>query len=401
MELEAVGFWGAYFGSTALALVAALLAFTRSARRIAFSGALAAVMSAFYTLVFLGWIPVADRETLERLQALTAVASAAVLAILLFMMLGTFQRPGALARARRLAAVFTLVAFVLAWMVPANDALLFGIAVAFAMAVAALMASVASMRRGERTGRLTLAALAFVCTGMSILDWHAFHPDSTPWPLHAISAVAGMAYLLCIAVAIGTRYAYLIEVSKVMTRGPNFDPVTSMPSYAAGQRIGEPLTGADGKMCGIIVVSISNLKMLEELHGRSAYNHALFVCASRLRSMDLPGIEFARLREDAFLLFARHPRDAEQMVRFARRVLQRLSRRVVLGTSAAITELEGSRAVWEANVGIGVLVEPLGEDPAVTVAGARAMSRTAWSYASRIAWYDEAAGAMAEVPAMG
>jgi hypothetical protein len=27
------------------------------------------------------------------------------------------------------------------------------------------------------------------------------------------------------------------------------------------------------------------------------------------------------------------------------------------------------------------------------------MSRTAWSYASRIAWYDEAARSMAEVPA--
>ena len=147
-----------------------------------------------------------------------------------------------------------------------------------------------------------------------------------------------------------------------------------------------------------IVVSISNLKMLEELHGRSAYNHALFICASRLRQMDLPGIEFARLREDAFLLFARHPRDAQQMIDFARRVLQRLSRRVVLGTSAQITQLEDSRAVWEANVGIGVLVDVLGEDAAVTVAGARAMSRTAWSYTSRIAWYDEAARAMAEVP---
>jgi hypothetical protein len=50
---------------------------------------------------------------------------------------------------------------------------------------------------------------------------------------------------------------------------------------------------------------------------------------------------------------------------------------------------------------VGVLVDTPGAEPAITVAGARAMSRTAWSFPSRMAWYDEAAGSIAELPATG
>jgi GGDEF domain-containing protein len=211
----------------------------------------------------------------------------------------------------------------------------------------------------------------------------------------------GIVYLMCIAVAMWSRYAYLIEVSRVMTHGRNFDPVTSMPSYEAGQPMAEPFTGVEGRACGIIVVSISNLTMLEELHGRAAYNHALFVCASRLRRMALPGAELVRLREDAFVLVMRVPRDAAQVVDCARNVMQRLSRPVTLGMSREITALEESRATWEPSLGIGVLLDEPGADPSLTVAGARAVSRTAWSYPSRMAWFDEAAGTVNELPAAG
>src|SRR2546423_14193695 len=101
MDTSAVGFWGAFFGSAALGLTGSLLAFTRSVRRVALTGALAALLSAAYALVFLGWLPVEDREVLERVQALTAIASAAVLAVLLFVLLGTFRKAEAMARARR------------------------------------------------------------------------------------------------------------------------------------------------------------------------------------------------------------------------------------------------------------------------------------------------------------
>lgn len=401
MQLEAVGFWGAFFGCAAIALVAALLAFTRSARRVAFTGALAAATSAAYTLVFLGWVPFADREALQRLQALTAIASAAVLALLLFMLLGTFRRRETARRIQAVVGVLALAAAVLSHLMPPEEALRLAVVICIVITIAAFFAGGLSARRGERTGWLVVAALICMCVGMAGVDWYAFHPHSTPWPVHAAAAVGAIAYLVCIGTAIGIRYAYLIEVSKVMTHGPQFDPVTSMPSYESGQAMNALFDRFEREPCGLLVVSISNLKMLEELHGRAAYNHALFVCASRLRRMALPGADLARLREDAFLLVIRLPRDVERLIEHARLVMQRLARPVTLGTSREITALEESGAVWQPSLGIGVLLDEPGADPAVTVAGARAMSRTAWSYPSRMAWYDEAAGEIAELPATG
>lgn len=394
-----VGVWGAFFGAAAVALAAALLAFTRSARRVAMSGSVSALLSAAYVLVFLGWVPGLARDELERVQAITAIASAAVMAFLLFLLVGAFRRAESLRRTRLSIAAMAAVAVTLAWFVPAVDALLVGIGVTIVMSLAAMAAAIASAVRGERTGRISLVAIVCMIVSMLGLDWYAFHPQSTPWQLHALSAVAGIAYLLCIATAIGMRYAYLIEVSQVMTQGPDFDPVTRLPAYEAGRPAGDIFPGSDARPCGLIAISIANLKLLEELHGRGAYNHALFVCASRLRRLSLPGTELGRLREDGFVLLVRHVREVQPLIDHARAVLRRLARPVVLGTSRDIAHLETSRAEWQAGLGIGVLVEHSTVQLEIAIAGARAMSRTAWSFASRIAWYDEASGAIAELPA--
>jgi hypothetical protein len=55
--------------------------------------------------------------------------------------------------------------------------------------------------------------------------------------------------------------------------------------------------------------------------------------------------------------------------------------------------------VWEAQVGVGLTIENEGVQLEVAIAGARAMSRSAWGYASRIAWYDEASEGFSELPA--
>ena len=398
MNMVAVGFWGAFFGAAGLSFVAALLAFTRSARRVALTGALAAVLSASYTAVFLGWVPVADAQLLQRLQALTAMVTATALALLLFVLLGTFRERMARRRIGLAVAVLAVVASGIAWLTPARDALWFAVMVVGGTALCAMAASAAAAWRGERVGRIAFAALLFVSVGVAGLAWYAFNPERTPWQLHAASALCGIAYLMCIATAMWTRYAYLIEVSKVMTHGPNFDPVTSMPSYEMSRPGPDDFVPAEGRACGIIALSISNLKILEELHGRSAYNHALFVCAARLRRLGLPGAELSRLREDGFLLLLHNPPEPQQMIKYARLVLQRLSRRVVLGTSRDITALEASQATWEASLGIGLLLATSNEAPELAIAGARAMSRTAWGYPSRMAWFDEACGQIAELP---
>ena len=150
-----------------------------------------------------------------------------------------------------------------------------------AVACGVLFAALSSARRGERAGWLMLGALPCAVTGVICLGWYATHPGNTPTQVHVLSAVAGVVYLVCIASAMWSQYAYLIEVRKVMAHGSDYDPVTWLPSFQADSPV--PDTGV--RPVGVIVVSIANLKMLEELHGSAAYNHALFACALRLRKL--------------------------------------------------------------------------------------------------------------------
>jgi GGDEF domain-containing protein len=129
-------------------------------------------------------------------------------------------------------------------------------------------------------------------------------------------------------------------------------------------------------------------------------NHALFVCASRLRRCVPAGVEMGRLGDDGFLLLMRGSADPLRLVRIGRLVSDRLSRPVVLSTSPAGADLEAGQAQWVAQVGVGLLAATAQVRPSAAVTMARAMSRTAWSYASRVAWHDQASGRIAELPAV-
>lgn len=393
MEPVAFAFWGAFFGTAALALCGAVVAFSRSARRIAATGSLAVVLSAAYALVFLGWVPFLDPQQLQRLQSLVAIAATAVLALLLLALLGTFRKPEAVRRVRIAVAALAAIAFAWSGFFPPREAVKFAVQLTVIVACAAMAAALASSRRGERAGSFMLAALPCAIAGVLCLSWYALHPARTPWQLHALVAAGGMAYLVAIALAMWSRYSYLIEVRKVMVHGPGFDPVTSMPALEAGEAVPD----AGGRPVGVIAVSISNLQMVEELHGRAAYNHALFVCASRLRKLSIPGAELRRLREDGFAFIFHRVRGVDPLLDLSRQALRRMVRPVQLGTSRS--DPERGAALWEPNVGVGVLVE-VGDTPLeLVIAGARAMARTAWSYESRMAWYDEAAETISELPA--
>ena len=75
------------------------------------------------------------------------------------------------------------------------------------------------------------------------------------------------------------------------------------------------------------------------------------------------------------------------------------ARAVVLSTGRSPADLEAGRTHWTADVGGGVLAAGAQSRPSQAVARARAMSRTAWSYASRVAWLDTN-GAIEELPAL-
>ena len=397
MDFIAVGFWGAFLGCAAMSVVVSILAFSRSARRVAIRGSVAALLSAGYAVVFLGWVPGIGGDALQRLRAMTAIVSAAVLVMFLFLLLGAFRKGPWSKVGPALVGALALLTFALCVVLPPPAALRLALAAGAVAAAGALVASVLSARRGERVGWLAVAALPCLGVAMAGLDFHVLHADGVPWQVHALSATTAMGYLLCIGTAMWTRYAYLLEVRKAMTYGPNYDPVSGLPIHGPGAPPSEFLAGSEERPIGLIVISIGNLPMLEELHGRGAYNHAIFACATRLRSLALAGVELARLQDEGFLLVARRPESGHQLIDQARQVVKRLSRPVLLGTSREAPDLERGGAVWEALLGVGVLLtnEACLES---SVAGARDISRSAFAFRSRMAWYDEAEGAIAEIP---
>ncbi|MBG9386997.1 7TM diverse intracellular signaling domain-containing protein [Caenimonas aquaedulcis] len=402
MDVVAVGFWGGYFGSVGLMLAGSLAAFARSQQRVALTAALSGLVSTLFVVAYLGWLPISDPAVEARLLAHVAVATSVILGLMLLAMLGLLRNP-ATARIARVSMV-SGAALVLGagWMMDPHAALAMGSIAAFTVGVAMLVTCVRSARRGDRLAWVAVSGVSFMLIAVSGLSWIALNRDTVPWPVHAVSAVAGMAYLSMMATALWNRYSYLIELREVVTHGASYDPITRMRTHAeTGQMVGLAFFRQHddaSRAVGVIVVSIGNLYTLENLHGRTALNHALFVCASRLRRCVPGDVEMGRMGDDGFLLLVRGAAQAPRLIELGRLVANRLARPVVLSTSASPAGLEAGEAHWEAQVGVGVLAASPQVRPSAAVALARAMSRTAWSYASRIAWRDPETGRVAELP---
>ncbi len=105
-----------------------------------------------------------------------------------------------------------------------------------------------------------------------------------------------------------------------------------------------------------------------------------------------------RLGDDGFLLLMRNAADADTLLALARRVAARLLQPIALSTGPQPRELDAAALQWVAEVGVGVLQALPLMRPATAVAVARAMSRTAWTYPTRVAWFDREAEQFAELP---
>jgi GGDEF domain-containing protein len=395
-----VGFWGAFFASAALMLTGSLAAFARSLRRVALTAALSSLVSALFVVAYLGWLPIADPAVEARVLAHVAVLTAILLGLMLLAMLGLL-RDRAAARSARAGMIGAAAAVLGAgWLLDAAGSLALSSMMALAVGATMLVICISRARQGDRLAWVAVLGVTFMLVALGGLSWIALHREEVSWPVHVASAIAGIAYLVSMAVALWTRYSYLIELREALAHGPSYDPVTRMRSHAeTGQMVGLAFFGHHDEATlpiGVIVVSIGNLYTLENLHGRSALNHALFVCAGRLRSCVPNDVEMGRLAEDGFLLLVRGS-SPDRLVELCRLLARRLSRPVVLSTSPA--DIENGRAPWVAQVGVGLLATSAQVRPSAAVAMARAMSRTAWSYRSRVAWHDEASGNIAELPA--
>jgi GGDEF domain-containing protein len=402
MDSIAIGFWGAFFGSVGLMLAGALAAYARSQHRVALTAALSSVVSALFVIAYLGWFPIGDDSVQARLLAHVATLTSVVLAMMLLAMLGVLRkREVARAIWRGMISVGVLVVAT-GWLLEPTQSLVLSSVMAIFIGLAMLFICVSSAQRGDRLAWIAVSGVTCMLVAVAGLSWIALSPGGAPWPVHAVSAVAGMAYLATMAAALWVRYSYLIELREAVSHGPRYDPVTRMRSHAeTGQMVGLAFFRRHDdfdRPVGVIVVSIGNLYTLENLHGRAALNHALFVCASRLRRCVPGNVEMGRLGEDGFLLLLRDVVQVERLLQLGRVVAERLARPVALSTGDAPQDVELGKTDWEAQVGVGVLASTAQVRPSDAISMTRAMSRTAWSYTSRVAWYDLAAGRIAEVP---
>ncbi|NML48194.1 GGDEF domain-containing protein [Ramlibacter sp. G-1-2-2] len=399
MDRVAAGFWGAFFCTAALMLLMSLAAFVQSHKRVALMAALTSLVSAAFVVAYLGWLPI-GLEVEARVLGHVAVVAAIALALMLMLMLGMLRRGAVNQRALVPVLATGALAIVVGWLLEPTQQLALGSLYAMTLAAAMVVVAVRGARRGDRAGWVASAVLVLAMVSVAGLTWIALKRPAE-WPVHAVSALAAIAYLCIIARMLWARYSYLLELAEVMRHGPSYDPVTRMRSHSeTGQLVGDVFFRREGEAqrVGVIAICIANLYALENLHGRAAFNHALFVCAGRLRRCVPQYVEMGRLGEDGFLLLVRNGDDMSRVEQLARTVRERLARPVALSTSRDAAGLDAAGTTWIAEVGVGVLGTTTQARPSQAVGTARAMARTAWSYGSRLARYDTEAGQIAELP---
>ena len=383
-------------------LAASVFAYARSLRRIALNAALAALASSFYVVAFLGGLPIDDAQTLTVSLAFVTITVSALLTYLLFALLGLTKSQ----RMRRglfaaLCSLFLLALVSVRYLSPGNF-LMVGTVMSTTLGLVALGVAAKKAWLGERLNWAIVFAICCMLAALTGLSAIAYDRDRVSLWVQAISALAATFYMVTMAGVLWSRYAYLIELHKVMAYGPSYDPVTRMRSHQeTGHMVGAIFKSFRDKpeRMGVVVLTIANLYSLEQLHGVPAVNHALFVCAVRLRRT-VPGyIQMGRLGTDGFVLVMPHCKESRDLINIARAVEARLRRPVLINTSREVALLETDSTPWVADIGVGVLVvsnpESRGSE---AVAMGRRMSRTAISYASRIAWFDESSGGAVELP---
>ena len=402
MDRIAAAFWGAFFCTASLMLVVSLAAFARSHRRVALMAGLTPLASAAFVIAYLGWLPL-EGAAEARVLAHVAVLTAMTLALMLMSTLGMLRQQAVGRRAVAALAAGGVLVLAAGWLLEPDQSLALSSLMAFALGSAMLVVAARGARRGDRAGWTFVAGIVFMLVALVGLSWIALS-GTTAWPVHAVSAVAGIAYLCVIASVLWARYSYLLELAEVMAHGPSYDPVTRMRSHSeTGQLVGEIFfhRNAEARPIGVIAICVGNLYALENLHGRAAFNHALFVCAARLRRCVPQNVEMGRLGDDGFLLLVPHLADMQRLAQLARQIRERLGRPVSLSLTRDPVQLEAAGTLWVAEVGVGVLSTTTQVRPAQAVGTARAMARTAWSYPSRLACFDQVSGQIAELPPEG
>lgn len=402
MEKLIFGLWGCFFGMTVVIFAGSVLAFMHSLRRIAFNAALTALLSAFFVIAFLDGLPISDADTLARFLGHLAALFAGFLTYQLLVTLAMLRTPQKRERAAWVLAAVCAMVLGMSWALPALQSLVLNTTLSCMLAAFALATSIRNASRGERMAWVAVVSVFCIGVALAGFSWIALHRDQALPLVHVVTAIAAILYVASLAYVIWSRYVYLNELHAVMAHGPGYDPVTRMRSHQeTGQMVGTIFKDFRNKPApmGVVVLTIANLYALEQLHGVAAVNNAFFVCAGRLRRWVPRQVEMGRLGKDGFLLIMQNCTDSKRVIDMARAVESRLRRSVALNTSREVSQLGASNTVWVAEIGVGVLMvanpEVRGSE---AIAMGKRLSRTAVSYASRIAWFDHSSGEAVELP---
>jgi GGDEF domain-containing protein len=382
-------------------LVGAVTAWVGSLRRVAGIAASASVTVVMFAASYLGLVPLADESARPRLDANVFALCSVLLGHLVLAMIGHLRDPDIARRCLRALYGTGLVVLVGGWAATPWQAFTLSSFAGFTVGALALALAFRRASRGDRLAGLAIAGVVSLVGAAIGLTWIATH-DASSWQVHAASAIGGMAYLSVIAVVLWQRFSYLIELREVISHGAAYDPITRMRTHSeTGQMVGIAFFERmeQGQLVGVVAVSIGNLLTLEQLHGRAAISHGLFVSAGRLRRALPGGMDAGRLGEDGFLVLVRDVDDVNRLVSLGHEIVRRLSRPVSLSTSPEPGGLESGQAHWVAQVGVGIVVAGAADRPSSAIAQARTMSRAAWGFESRVAWEDDT-GCVAEAPSL-
>ena len=396
--------WGFFFGASLLVLCGAAFAFSRSMYRISINASLATVGPVFVVGAFFGVLPFPDRNYLLRFLAHITVTVGCLLVYQLLNILGELAVSSTRRRIKMLFAAVCVIALSASWFLAADDALRWCGGVAFLMSIYAWGVSIRNALRGDNLAWVAVIAIISVISAYFGLSFGVLNPDQWTWPVHLLSAAAATGYMLTLGYINWQRYAYLLELKKVMAYGPGYDPVTRLQSYEKTAQMARQIFDQHlraNEPVGLIVLSIANLYALEKLHGAAAVNSALFLTALRLKRALPSKVEVGLSGTDGFLLIMRNCSDTGRLIMLAHELNQRLHKSVKLTTNPEMERLETASTIWQAQIGIGALhIKTPSMNWLSAITTGRKMARTAISYASRVAWYDHHSGEIVELPGM-
>jgi GGDEF domain-containing protein len=386
MDSLAAAFWGGFYTVTAFMLAAAAGAAAKGLRKVAAVGATYSLVPALFVCSYLGLLPLGGQHTQARFLAHLTVLGSMVLTFQLLLVLRGYRQRSTDQKLRMglLLSGFSLL--LVTWLLPPTWGL--WLANGYGFATGSWLIAVAARKalRGNRIAWISVAGVSLALVSLGSLLWLFTHPGTVAIGVHALAATSSLTYVAIMGLAMWMRFAYALELKQVLAQGPSFDPVTRLPSHAhAGRLVGSFLRTGPAQPLGVIAVSLANLSSLENLHGRAAYNHALYVSAGRLRRSAPMGAQLGRLGDDGFLVLMRTD-DPGLLKHVASKVRRSLTQPIHVGGDLDAQDAQAVPSEWVADAGIGITMRKEQDAAGSAVATARAMSRAAFASPNRIVY---------------